>query len=397
MSTRQACCWFDLSRGAYRYEPRPDRENEEIADWLIRLTGDVNETWGYDTNGNRTHRNGSPIATFDAQDRILTQGSTSYSHNALGQRTEKNQLGQITRYSYDVFGGLKQVTLSNGTTIDYAQDPLGRRIGRKVNGTWTNKWLYKDQLNPIAELDGNDRLRKLFVYADKWHVPAYMITYNADGTEDKQYRIVSDLLGSVRVVYDLETGNEMQRMDYDVLGNVVNDTNPGFQPFAFAGGLYDSQTKLTRFGARDYDAETGRWTAKDPIQFKGGDTNLYGYVANDPVNFIDPSGLCKEEDKEKCYEKCIRDRYGDSWDVASALNPFSIGGAAAAGLAEYVQRKGEHARYVAGINDVADHGRASYTPGGRSPRLRSLLGALRGLGVVSAIAGAAAVGYQVGG
>ena len=55
--------------------------------------------------------------------------------------------------------------------------------------------------------------------------------------------------------------------------------------------MYDSATGLTRFGARDYDAETGRWTAKDPILFAGGDVSLYGYVAGDPVNFVDPSGL----------------------------------------------------------------------------------------------------------
>ncbi|MEX0729917.1 MAG: RHS repeat-associated core domain-containing protein, partial [Aquisalimonadaceae bacterium] len=46
-----------------------------------------------------------------------------------------------------------------------------------------------------------------------------------------------------------------------------------------------------RFGARDYDPQTGRWSAKDPIGFAGGDTNLYGYVLNDPVNLIDPEGL----------------------------------------------------------------------------------------------------------
>jgi uncharacterized protein RhaS with RHS repeats len=45
-----------------------------------------------------------------------------------------------------------------------------------------------------------------------------------------------------------------------------------------------------RFGARDYDPEVGRWTAKDPIGFSGGDTNLYGYVVGDPVNLVDPSG-----------------------------------------------------------------------------------------------------------
>jgi len=46
-----------------------------------------------------------------------------------------------------------------------------------------------------------------------------------------------------------------------------------------------------RFGARDYDPETGRWTSKDPILFNGRDTNLYGYAIQDPINRIDPSGL----------------------------------------------------------------------------------------------------------
>src|SRR5690606_23900684 len=65
----------------------------------------------------------------------------------------------------------------------------------------------------------------------------------------------------------------------------------GFQPFSFAGGLYDNDTKLLRFGARDYDPEIGRWTSKDPILFNGGDVNLYVYVQNDPINWTDPSGL----------------------------------------------------------------------------------------------------------
>jgi RHS repeat-associated protein len=74
---------------------------------------------------------------------------------------------------------------------------------------------------------------------------------------------------------------------YDEFGQVITDTNPGFQPFGFAGGLYDRDTKLVRFGARDYDPTVGRWTAKDPILFTGRDTNLYGYVLNDPVNLVD--------------------------------------------------------------------------------------------------------------
>ncbi|MCE3261311.1 MAG: hypothetical protein K0R43_390 [Pseudoduganella sp.] len=57
-----------------------------------------------------------------------------------------------------------------------------------------------------------------------------------------------------------------------------SSSSPGFQPFGYAGGLYDNDTKLVHFATRDYDAFTGRWTSKDPLRFGGGNTNLYGYV-----------------------------------------------------------------------------------------------------------------------
>jgi RHS repeat-associated protein len=86
-------------------------------------------------------------------------------------------------------------------------------------------------------------------------------------------------------------GSVAQRLDFDEFGNVILDTNPGFQPFGFAGGIYDTQTKLVRFGARDYDAQVGRWTSKDAIAFEGSESNLYGYVLCDPVNTADALGL----------------------------------------------------------------------------------------------------------
>jgi RHS repeat-associated protein len=51
-----------------------------------------------------------------------------------------------------------------------------------------------------------------------------------------------------------------------------------------------SDTGLVRFGARDYDPISGRWTRRDPIRFSGGDPNLYAYVLGDPVQRIDPTG-----------------------------------------------------------------------------------------------------------
>ncbi len=105
----------------------------------------------------------------------------------------------------------------------------------------------------------------------------------------KRYRIVADERGSVRLVVDTSSGAVAQRMDYDAWGNVTNDTNPGFQPFGFAGGLYDRDTGFVRFGARDYDPSIGRWLRKEPLRFRAG-KNFYIYAFNDPVNLFDPTG-----------------------------------------------------------------------------------------------------------
>jgi RHS repeat-associated protein len=145
-------------------------------------------------------------------------------------------------------------------------------------------WVYRDALNPVAELDAQGNVTARFVYASKGHVPEYMIK---GGTT---YRLITDHLGSVRLVVDAGTGAVVQKMRYDAFGRVLEDTNPGFQPFSYAGGLYDPATSLVRFGARDYDPHTGRWTASDPIGFAGGDGNLYAYVGGDPMNLVDPRG-----------------------------------------------------------------------------------------------------------
>ena len=137
---------------------------------------------------------------------------------------------------------------------------------------------------PSAEVDADGQVRGRFVYATRSTVPDYIVRGS------RTYRLLSDRLGSVRLVVDTDTGEIAQRIDYDPCGRVTADTSPGFQPFGYAGGLYDTDTGLVRFGARDYDPEVGRWTAQDPIDFGGGDTNLYGYVLGDPINHIDPTG-----------------------------------------------------------------------------------------------------------
>lgn len=288
---------------AYDYQPSNGRLT------AVRKDGTTIGSYQYDANGNRT-QSGSKLASYDDQDRLSTYDGATYSYTANGELQQVNGAGSTT-YAYDVLGNLRQANLPDGTRLDYLIDGRNRRIGKQVNGVTVQGWLYQGPLNPVAELDGNNQIVNRFVYGSRSNVPDYLIKGG------QTYRIVIDQLGSVRLVIDSQTGAIAQRIDYDEYGIVTLDTNPGFQPFGFAGGLYDQHTKLTRFGARDYDALTGRWTAKDPIRFGGGDANIYAYVLGDPVNLSDPSGLLP-------YDAVPQSKIQDAQSLLSRLTNNSL-------------------------------------------------------------------------
>ena len=144
--------------------------------------------------------------------------------------------------------------------------------------------------------------------------------------DGQTYKLITDHLGSVRMVVNVNTGAIVQQMKYDEFGRVTEDSHPGFQPFGFAGGLYDSDTGLVRFGARDYDSAVGRWTAKDPILFRGSQGNLYVYVGNDPNNSIDSLGLAhcplgtKPDGTKISFEEECGAEHGARVDSCAAIN-----------------------------------------------------------------------------
>ncbi len=248
----------------------------------VTKNGPLIAAYTYDSNGNRLSGPGS--GSYDNQDRLTHSGTTTYTYTANGDLESQTTGVLSTTYQYDALGNLTAVTLPGGTPIAYLLDGNNRRIGKRVNGTLVQGFLYQDNLRPIAELDGAGAIVSRFVYATRISLPDYMIRAGVT------YRLIADHVGSPRLVVNTATGQIVQRMDYDAFGKVLSDTHPGFQPFGFGGGLYDLDTGLVRFGTRDYDAVTGRWTAKDPIRFDGGDTNLYEYGFSDPLNQIDPNG-----------------------------------------------------------------------------------------------------------
>ncbi|MEA3477641.1 MAG: RHS repeat-associated core domain-containing protein [Bacteroidota bacterium] len=253
--------------------------------------GTLVEEYEYSPNGNRTYEmnilKGIPGRTFaySDEDHLVTAGTVTYLYDYDGFLGRKTDGSDITEYEYSSRGELLNVSLPDGSLIEYVHDPLGRRIAKKVDNVTVEKYLWQGLTRLLAVYDGSNNLLMRFEYADG-RMPVAMTMGGAT-----TYYLTCDQVGSLRVVVDA-SGNIVNRIDYDSFGNVIEDTNPSFQiPFGFAGGLHDRDTGLVRFGYRDYAPEIGRWIAKDPIGFAGGDTDLYGYCLGDPVDWVDTWGL----------------------------------------------------------------------------------------------------------
>ena len=143
--------------------------------------------YDYDSNGNRTAApNLVGLAGYDDQDRLATYGANSYTYTDNGELLTKTTPSGTTTYGYDALGNLSIVVQPDGTLISYVIDGNNRRVGKRIGGVLTQVFLYKDQLNPIAELDGSGGVVSRFVYGETVNVPAYMVRGFEDARSHRQ-------------------------------------------------------------------------------------------------------------------------------------------------------------------------------------------------------------------
>ncbi|HTQ05747.1 MAG TPA: RHS repeat-associated core domain-containing protein, partial [Polyangiaceae bacterium] len=241
-------------------------------------------------NGNRTlgvnsAAGTSYTGTYDDQDRLLSYGPYDYTYTANGELETKTnrESGQEWIFAYDALGNLLSVGLPNGDLVEYLVDGMGRRVGKKKNGVLQKQWLYRNALKPVAELDGSGNLVSEFVYGSKSNVPDYVRRGGAT------YRVISDQLGSPRYVVNVANASDVPFTATYTSFGVVTGTGLDWMPFGFAGGIYDGDSGVIRYGRRDFDPTIGRWVSKEPLRFRAG-KNFYVYAFNDPINLFDPTG-----------------------------------------------------------------------------------------------------------
>ncbi|MFA5652722.1 MAG: RHS repeat-associated core domain-containing protein, partial [Desulfomonilia bacterium] len=218
--------------------------------------------------------------------RMSTGSQGGYGYDALGNQTSRTLPGGSWSL---VWNGQNQLTqaASATTTVNFKYDPFGRRIEKKVidaTGTTTHTYVYDGEDIAFESVyDGTATTTTHYVHGPGIDEPLAMVRggqvycYHADG------------LGSIVALTD-NTQAVVQSYSYEVFG-LAAPSGSMDQPYGFTGREFDPETGLYFYRARYYDPMEGRFISKDPLGFAAGDVNLFGYVQNNPVNWIDPWGL----------------------------------------------------------------------------------------------------------
>jgi RHS repeat-associated protein len=267
----------------------------DTRDRLTAVTHSVasNESYTLDDVGNRTASHQGSSYTYQSFNRLIAANSNTFAYDGNGNLTSKTDGSGSWIYTWDYENRLKQVSKSGGVTVTYSYDALGRRIQRTSSVSGTTRFVYYGD-DVIRDLDGSGAT-----------VADYL---NGPGVDNKLRQVVggntsyfvTDHLLTTRALAD-SSGAVVSSISYDSYGNVSSGS--ASTRYTYTGRESDAETGLTYYRARWYDSAQGRFISEDPIGLKGG-INLFGYVANNPARFTDPSGLCPQNSGS--FDDCFR-------------------------------------------------------------------------------------------
>jgi RHS repeat-associated protein len=204
----------------------------------------------------------------------------TFTYDDDGNVTAKTTPDGTTQYRWDSENRLIGITKPDGTAIAYQYDELGRRIGKRV-GSQQWRWSYLGQGQQIHQ-DNGPSGQQLYIHGPGIDEPLRIVG-------GYQY-FIADGLGSIRQIVNLD-GQVLNQYRYTAFGKMKQVQESFPNAYTYTGREWDADAGLYYYRARWYDADVGRFMSEDPMGFRGGDVNLVRYVANNPVNKIDPLGL----------------------------------------------------------------------------------------------------------
>ena len=334
------------------------------------------ESYSYDSNGNRITANGDEYTT-GTNNELTSDSNWTYMYDDEGNRLTKTNSTNRELYTWDYRNRLTSVTQQtyNAETetwttvqiVEYAYDYNNVWI-RKVldsngDGTADSKSIFiPENYQTVLQLDDTnltDTNAPAITHHYLW-TPNAQDKLFADTTADGVLWSLTDHLGSIRdIIQSTESGVITQaHIIYDAYGNIISCKNSEGQTvdnpllFAYTGKPFDVSTQLQNNINRWYDATTGHWLSPDPIGFEGSYSNLYQYVSNNPLLYIDYSGLelvapwhpeasWSPLDTYNAWKEAIHDAYNQVNEVAQqvleSLNKAVI--EAQKNIEEYIQQQ----------------------------------------------------------
>jgi len=241
-------------------------------------SGIANETYSYDAVGNRLSSADSATNTYDSADRLTTDASFDYTYDAKGRLVSRRDRtsGATTTFTWSADDLLLAVHNPDGTTTSYRYDPLGRRIEVNDAGVLT-RYAY-DGTNVRLEYDGSNAIVASYTTG---FAPGSVLEMRRGGAAFYQ---LQDALGSTTALAD-GAGSVVATYAYDSFGRMTSSGGPA-NAYTYTGLQRDTRTGLYYARARYYDPRSGRFISQDPIQA----IDPYVYAANDPLDFVDPTG-----------------------------------------------------------------------------------------------------------
>ncbi len=208
------------------------------------------------------------------RNRLLTAGASVFSHDHEGQLSYKDGVS----YDFDYEHRLVDV----GGADSYTYNGVGVRLSATRSGEET-RYIYDAAGNLLAEADNTGTITRYYI-----HGLGLLAVVTPSG---QAYTYHFNAIGSTIAITD-QSENMVNKYVYTPFGRLANEEETFPQSFKFVGkyGILAEPNGLYYMRARYFDSETGRFISEDPIGFAGGDFNLYAYVKNNPVMYVDPSG-----------------------------------------------------------------------------------------------------------
>jgi RHS repeat-associated protein len=251
-----------------------------------------NLAYSYDLAGRRAQvggsfaRTGLPLAVtttaYNANNQLTQWGTANLFYDLNGNMTSDG----VNSF---VWNARNQLASMNLGAVSFQYDALGRRVGKTISGATTN-YLY-DDVNIVQELSGTPLTPSANLLTGL-SVDERFIRTDAAGARN----FLIDVLGSTLGLTD-SSGTLQTQYTYEPFGNTAVSGSASGNPYQYTGRENDG-TGLYFYRARYYSSAFQRFASEDPVGFNGG-LNLYAYVADSPVSFVDPYGLDKQQSPRK--------------------------------------------------------------------------------------------------